>query len=346
MANRTAKPTANRTATAPRRTWRAAPATLAVVVLFCVAAGVCVPIMAYLVFLREQSPAVPIFLAVLAVVTLIYGWRFGLHPRLQAGPAGVTVRNPGRRARFAWSEITVLYPGENGLVVASEQESIEAWCVQKSRWAARGGRRTRADRITEELIALQEQHDPPLEDEQTGIRIRRARWTEHGTLTRLERSASKAALSHIFPPETYPYPTATVRRRWRRLLRDGRVQVRILDVYEEPIGFVAYEKAGRLRHLGIAPQEAGRGYGGLLLQFAAEEIFDSGSALAELWVLVENEGARAFYRSQGWQDTNERRDSPYPPYPRELKMVRFNPTPPRHEFDEDGGDDTVVGANR
>ncbi len=46
-------------AKSPRRVWRAAPATLAVVALFCLAAGICVPVLAYLVLLREQSPGVP-----------------------------------------------------------------------------------------------------------------------------------------------------------------------------------------------------------------------------------------------------------------------------------------------
>ena len=316
-------------AKSPRRVWRAAPATLAVVALFCLAAGICIPVLAYLVLLREQSPGVPVFLTILAVVALIYGWRFGLHPSLRAEPAGVTVRNPGRRVRFGWSEISVLAPGENGLVIGSEQDAAEAWCVQKSRWATRRGRQTRADRIVKQLFDLQDSYDPPLEDEETGIRIRRARWHEHGLLTRLERSASRAALGHVFPADDYPYPTAAVRRRWRRRLRDRMMHVRILDLFENPIGLVAYESAGTLRHLAIVPQQARRGYGSLLLEYAIQEIFDSGAESAQLWVLVENEGARAFYRSRGFHTTDERRDSEYPPYPRELKMVRPNPTAPR-----------------
>ncbi len=242
-----------------RRVWRAAPATLAVVGLFCVAAGVCIPVLAYLVLLREQSPAVPIFLVVLAVFALGYGWRFGLHPSLRADEHGVVVNNPGRRVRFGWSEITVLAPGGNGLVVGSESDRAEAWCIQKSRWAARRGRRTRADRIVDELCELQDQYDPPLEDDETGIRIRRARWHEYGLLTRIERSASKAALGHVFPAAEYPYPTVAVRRRWRRLLRDRMIQIRILEHWEierieTPVGLVAFETAGTIRHLAIVPR--------------------------------------------------------------------------------------------
>lgn len=312
-----------------RRVWRAGTATLVVVIVFCLAAGICVPVLAYLVLVREQSLLLSAFLAVLAVIALLYGWRFGLHPSVQAGPDGITVHNPRRSVRFGWPEITVLAPGENGMVVGSEADLVEAWCVQKSRWASRRGRQTRADRVAEELFDLLQSYDPPLEDEETGIRIRRARWDEQGLLTQIERSASMAALSHVFPPEEYPYPTAAIRRRWRRLLRHRLVHVRVLEEFETPIGVVAFESAGLLRHLAIAPQHARHGYGALLLEYATEEIFDSGAPRAELWVLVENEAARAFYRSQGWQDTMERRDSEYPPYPRELQMARPNPAAPR-----------------
>lgn len=312
-----------------RRVWRASPATLTLVTAFCLAAGICVPLLAYLVLVREQSSTVSAFLAVLAVLALLYGWRFGLHPSVSAGADGITVRNPRRTVRFGWPEITVLAPGENGLLIGSEADQVEAWCVQRSRWAARRGRHTRADRIAEELFGLLQSHDPPLEDEETGLRIRRARWNEQGLLTQIERSASKAALSHVFPPEEYPYPTAAIRRRWRRLLRNRMVHVRVLEEFDIPVGLVAFESAGRLRHLAVAPQHARRGYGALLLEYATEEIFDSGAARAELWVLVENKAARAFYRSQGWHDTMERRDNEFPPYPSELQMVRPNPAAPR-----------------
>ena len=131
----------------PHRVWRAAPPTLALVIVFCAAAGICVPVLAYLILIQEQSPVLSAFLAGSAVIALLYGWRFGLHPSVRADQSGVTVRNPRRKVRFAWSDITVLAPGENGLLIASEADHVEAWCVQKSRWATKRRRHTRADRI-------------------------------------------------------------------------------------------------------------------------------------------------------------------------------------------------------
>ena len=237
--------------------------------------------------------------------------------------------NPGRRTGIEWDDLTVIAPGENGLVLGTEESRTEAWCVQKSRTATRKGRSTRADRIVAELEDLQDQFDPPLEDEQTGIRIRRARQSDLDLLTSLERAASEANLTHVFDPEKHPYPTEDVRRRWRRLLRDRRVQLRVLEEYDKPVGLVAWDNRGQLRHLAVSPRYANQGHGSLLLQFATEELMAGGSRELVLWVLEDNLEARGFYRTRGWRDTDERSDSEYPPHPVEIKMVRTNPSAPR-----------------
>ena len=312
-----------------RRVWRVATGTLAAVWVFVAAAGLGVPTLAVLAWLRAGEPLISAFLAALAVAAVVYGWRFGLHPRLVATPDGVEVVNPGRRTAIGWDELTVIAPGENGLILGTEDSRTEAWCVQKSRRATRKGRTTRADRIVADLEELQDRFDPPLEDEQTGIRIRRARQADLDLLTSLERAASEASLGHIFDAEKHPYPTAGVRRRWRRLLRDRRAQVRVLEEYDRPVGLVAWDNRGQLRHLAVSPRYANHGHGSLLLQFATEELMAAGARELWLWVLEDNREARGFYRSRGWRDTDERADSEYPPHPAEIKMVRTNPSAPR-----------------
>ena len=312
-----------------RRVWRAAPGSLAIVAVFMAVSALGVPYLGYLVYLREGTWPIPAFLGALTVVALLYAWRFGLHPKLRATDRGVVVVNPWRRTTIAWDEITVIAPGENGVVVGSEDLVAEAWCIQKSNYATRRGTRTRADRIVDELFDLWEKHDPPLEDDETGLRIRRARPSDADLLTRLERSSSEANLGHIFPARRYRYPVSEVSRRWRRLLRNREVQVRILELFDTPIGFVAYKPAGQVLHLAIAPHQTRRGYGSVLLEFACEEIFDHGTREAELWVLTENHKARAFYRSHGWRETEDRGKSDFPPYPEELRMTRANPAAPR-----------------
>lgn len=311
-----------------RRVWRAAPATLVVVVVFMLVAAVAVPLLAYLVWTDQRGWLVPALLAALSVVALGYAWRFGLHPRLRADASGLTVVNPFATHRFAWDEVRVIAPGENGLVVASVDARAEAWCVQKSNSATRRGRLTRADRITRELFDLLEEHDPPLEDEETGLRIRRARPDESRVLTRLERAASEDALAHLFPSDRFPYPVTEITRRWRRLLRDPLVQVHVLERDGDPVGYVAFD-ADTVHHLGVLPDHTRRGYGTALLEFATSEIFDGGAPVARLWLLVGDAAARAFCRTLDWRETEDRRDCRHPPGPAELRLERRNPAAPR-----------------
>ena len=310
-----------------RQTWRAAPLTMAIVITFLVISVVIIPVLAYLIYQRQHGYLLPAVLITLTVAVVLYAWRFGLHPRISADERGIAVVNPFRRNRFEWDEVSVVFPGENGLVVASQRARVEAWCVQKSNTATRRGRYTRADAVAADLLELVDAHDPNADDID-GARIRRARPDEVRRLARMERAASEAALGHIFPPEDYPYPTEEIARRWRRLLRNPRVQVRVLDVFDAPVGYLAYDEE-RVRHLGVVPHQGGQGYGTRLLDHACDEIFAAGSAESTLWVLEDNTGAREFYRNRGWLETDERRECEFPPFPAELRMVRRNPSMPR-----------------
>lgn len=313
-----------------RRVWRAGPVTLVLVSLFAGAAGLVIPLLAYLIYRNEGSVWISALLAFLSVVALAYIWRFGLHPRVRATPRTLEVVNPFRRHVFDWNDITVIAPGENGLVVATEETEAEAWCIQKSNFAARRGHLTRADRIADALIDELERRDPPLEDEETHLRIRRARPSEARLLTRLERAASEDALAHIFPPETHRYPVTEVTRRWRRVLRDRLTRVYVLELRDDPVGYLAFD-ATTVRHLGVVATHTRRGYGSALLEFAAQEIFARGAPAASLWVLHDNTGARSFYRSHHWAETEDRRRSEFPPHPESLRMTLSNPTTPKRQ---------------
>lgn len=312
------------------RVWRAAPGTLVVASAFTVLAAGTVAALGYLIYRRDGSPWISGALGLLALAALVYTWRFALHPRLRADAEQVEVRNPFSHRCFPWSDITVIAPGENGLIVGTEEAVAEAWCVQKSNAALRRGRFTRADAVAHELIDLLEVHQPPLTDEVAGLRIRRARPDESRMLTRIERATGEEHLEHIFAPEQYPYPVAQVTTRWRRLLRDRTVRVFVLEGEDDPLGFVAFScSQAEVLHLGVVPHRTRSGYGSALLEFACGEIFDHGARGARLWVLVDNVAARSFYRGHGWTETDQRRPCVYPPAPEELQMVKVNPTGPR-----------------
>jgi GNAT superfamily N-acetyltransferase len=295
---------------------------------FALVAGVVIPILAYLIYRNGSSLWLPALLLALTVLALAYAWRFGLHPRLRVTDQSVEIINPFRRHSFEWDDITVIAPGENGLLIGSEDYAAEAWCVQKSNFASRRGRLTRADRIAHQLLDIVELHDPPVVDEETGLRIRRARPDESRLLTRLERAASEQALAHVFPPSQHPYPFSEVVRRWRRVLGDRLMHAYLLEVLDSPVGYVAFN-ADTVHHLGVVPDYQRRGYGTALLEFACTEIYGGGAREAFCWVLVENHAARAFYRGRGWIETGERQRSEFPPHPESLQMMHKNPHAPR-----------------
>ena len=313
------------------REWRAGPATLVLVSAFALAAGVVIPVLAYRIYRNGSTLWLPALLALLAVLALLYAWRFGFHPRLRATDHNVEIINPFRRYSFDWDDITVIAPGENGLLIGSEDAAAEVWCVQKSRFATRHARLTRADRIANQLLDVVELHDPPFENEETGLRIRRVRPDESPLLAQLERAASEAALAHIFPPAQYPYPDSAVTRRWRELVRNRLAHAYVLEVHDNPVGYVAFD-GDTVHHLGVAPDHTRRGYGSALLEFACMEIFAGGAREAFCWVLAENHAARAFYRTLGWIETGARRNSEYQPNPESLQMMRKNPHAPRRSL--------------
>jgi GNAT superfamily N-acetyltransferase len=314
-----------------RRVWRAGPMTLVLVAAFALAAGVAIPILAYLIYRNGGTLGLPALFVILTVLALFYAWRFGLHPRLQVTDQNVEIINPFRRYSFDWDDITVISPGENGLLIGTEDTAAEAWCVQKSNFASRRGRLTRADRIANQLLDIVELHDPPMEDEEAGSRIRRARPEESRLLTQLERAASEEALFHIFPPNQYPYPTTAVAWRWRQVLSDRLMHTYLLEVRDSPVGYVAFD-GDTVRHLGVVLDHQRRGYGSALLEFACMEIYGGGAREAFCWVLAGNQAARAFYSARGWSETGERRNSEYPPHPESLQLTRKNPHAPRRSL--------------
>jgi ribosomal protein S18 acetylase RimI-like enzyme len=305
--------------------------TLILVSAFALAAGVIIPVLAYLMYRNGNALWLPVVLILLTVLALLYAWRFGFHPRLRVTDSDVEIINPFRRHSFQWHDITVITPGENGLLIGSEDDAAEAWCVQKSNFAIRRGRLTRADRIANQLLDVVELYDPPFENEEAGTRIRRARPDESRLLTRLERAASEGALAHVFPPEQYRYPTASITRRWRDLLSNREMHAYVLELAAGPVGYVAFD-AETVHHLGVVPEQTRRGYGSALLEFACMEIYAGGAREAYCWVLTDNHPARAFYRALGWTETGERRHLEYPPHPQCLQLMRRNPHAPRRSL--------------
>jgi hypothetical protein len=74
--------------------------TLVLVSAFALAAGVAVPILAFLIYRNGSALWLPALFGILTVLALLYAWRFGFHPRLQVTDQNVEIINPFRRYSF------------------------------------------------------------------------------------------------------------------------------------------------------------------------------------------------------------------------------------------------------
>lgn len=165
------------------------------------------------------------------------------------------------------------------------------------------------------------------------VRLRPAEESDLDAMTLLEEQVNVAALTHLFPPEQYPYPRDTVRERWGRELADPSFRIWVADSTapnsDEGPGsrqrrVVAYcacrdtDGVAWLEHLGVAEELQGTGVARILVDNARASF--PGRSL-QLWVLAGNPRARRFYEREGWQHDGETMPAVYPPYPEMLRYV-------------------------
>ena len=139
-------------------------------------------------------------------------------------------------------------------------------------------------------------------------------------LAELERDANLAALSHVFPPDRYPFPFDAVLARWRLVLDDPGAVVLVLDAGSRGAlaCYAAYDE-GTLRHLAVRPDRWGEGLATAAVHAVASAASRAGATTMSLWVLEDNHRARRLYSRLGWRQSAESRAAPWPPHPVELR---------------------------
>lgn len=140
----------------------------------------------------------------------------------------------------------------------------------------------------------------------------------------LERGANIVALSHVFPPEQYPFPDDAVLARWRLVMDDPAAVVIVAD---EPgtnhlVAFAAYDD-NTLRHLAVHPEHWGKGLATEAIEVALHAMDLRGTTAASLWCLEQNRRARRLYDYLGWRATEDRQEAPWPPHPTEMRYTRL-----------------------
>ena len=160
--------------------------------------------------------------------------------------------------------------------------------------------------------------------------FREANVEDLSALRDLEREANLAGLGHLFPADRHPFPEDAVLARWALVLEDPDVTVLVLDGEPGRRGrrsldaFAAYDSR-TLRHLAVRPDQWGAGIASAAIETVLHAMARRGTAVAELWCLEENHRARRLYDYLGWQATDDRRPTPWPPHPTELRYTRLIP---------------------
>ncbi len=142
--------------------------------------------------------------------------------------------------------------------------------------------------------------------------MRAATADDAALLAAIQEEASLAGLSHVYPPELYPFPTDAVRERWRRYTEAGGWAVVSGDD-----GFVAVEEPW-LEAIYVRPAAWGSGVAGHLHDAAIAELRSRGVRRAKLWMLERNDRARRFYERRGWRPDGTSRVVEFPPHPIDL----------------------------
>jgi tRNA dimethylallyltransferase len=151
--------------------------------------------------------------------------------------------------------------------------------------------------------------------------LRAARREEAEIVFQVQREASLAALSHIYPPDRYAFPDDAVRVRWKEALSDERGNVIVAERGNRIVG-VAAAKEGWLDGLYVLPGEWGSGVAGRLHDAALQALVAAGATNARLWVLEDNTRARRFYERRGWRLDGSERVVPFPPHPLDLGYAK------------------------
>ncbi len=118
--------------------------------------------------------------------------------------------------------------------------------------------------------------------------------THAGQLLAVHQASATRAYAHIF---SEPFPRAEVLARWAN--HNGPVVIALCR--DDVIGFAA-AAGDTLDALFVLPSDAGAGLGTALL--------DAIGPVVRLWVLADNQAARAFYERRGWRWSGVAEESP------------------------------------
>ncbi len=96
----------------------------------------------------------PLMAAACAVLPAFFVWRCALHPRIELDDRIIRIVNPFASHVLRLNEVVAIEPSYSGLEIRSaDGGKTTAWAVQRSNYSLFVGRRTRSDRVADEIRA-------------------------------------------------------------------------------------------------------------------------------------------------------------------------------------------------
>lgn len=134
-------------------------------------------------------------------------------------------------------------------------------------------------------------------------------------LLSVQREAAMAALGHIFPQASHPFPNEAVRASWSQEIASADVDCLIVrGPLGEVAGFAA-TRADEFLHFGTAKHLWGSGLAGKAHDEVLDHLCGQGHPSGWLRASEENHRARRFYGRRGWVATEVRSTTPFAPDP-------------------------------
>lgn len=143
--------------------------------------------------------------------------------------------------------------------------------------------------------------------------LRRLDLDDLDALVAVEREGAVTGLGRLFPQESHPFPTATVRARWRAALTDDETRCFAIDEGSGLAGYAAV-RGTELLHFGTAVSAWGTGLAGRAHEEVVAGLRSAGHDRAWLRCLEGNHRAIRFYTRHGWAPTGETSPSPFAPW--------------------------------
>jgi len=131
----------------------------------------------------------------------------------------------------------------------------------------------------------------------------------------VQREGAQTGLRNIFPQNQFPFPVDVVRHGWEQEMADPGIDCFVvLDACHPVAGFAA-TRDNEFLHFGTALDTWGTGLAGRAHDEVLSHWIAHGHRHAWLRVFDLNVRARRFYERRGWEPTDERSRSDFPPYP-------------------------------